>query len=286
MWPKLPARHKHHFAAAAPARREFSFGNHGLIAADASRLLVRPPRAYNGTLRSSGPRSRKMSVANPRRSKDRWLILAGLVIIGVALVALIVASPQDATSLKRPLRGFSIPSRSMEPTLRIGDYMFADMRAYDTDAPTRGDVVVYLLPRDMTTIYTHRIVGLPGETMQMKSGVLHIDGKAVPTVDAGPYTLTPEHASEKPSEGRLKRETLPNGVSVLTLDMVPNGFYDNTQGYPVPQGHYFVMGDNRDNSSDSRVLSQVGYVPRANVIGRAAWIYWSHEWSRIGTVPK
>ena len=103
---------------------------------------------------------------------------------------------------------------------------------------------------------------------------------------------------------RIKRwrETLPNGVSYTTLDLVDNGFYDNTPVYQVPAGHYFMMGDNRDNSTDSRVLSQVGYVPFENIVGRAqiiffsilegehAWMVWrwpwSVRWSRLFTIVR
>ena len=172
----------------------------------------------------------------------------------------------------------------MEPTLRIGERAFANMRAYDGQAPARGDIVVFKLPRDETTIFVKRIVGLPGEKLQMKNGILHIDGKAVPTADAGTYKLVSQGEPEKTA--RLKREMLPNGVGATTIDMVDNGLYDNTQVYPVPEGHYFMLGDNRDNSTDSRVLNQIGYIPRDNVVGRISWIFWSPDLSRIGTVPK
>jgi signal peptidase I len=158
------------------------------------------------------------------------------------------------------------------------------MRAYDDDAPASGDIVILTLPQDRSTEYVKRIVGLPGDTVQMQNGILHINGTPVPTVDAGTYKMTSD--GEPAKEAPLKRETLPNGASYLTIDLVKNGFYDNTPPYQVPPGHYFVLGDNRDNSRDSRMLTQFGYIPRANVIGQVSWIFYSPEFSRIGTVPK
>jgi signal peptidase I len=210
---------------------------------------------------------------------NRWpiaIFLIFLAVCGIAIVALLRSPPTPM-----PFRNFSLPSASMEPTLRLGEYLFANMWAFDEQGPARGDIVVFRLPRDRSTIYIKRVVGLPGEKVQIKNGILHIDGQAVPTVDAGTYQV-----SDGGGSGRLKRETLPNGASVTTLDIVANGFYDNTPVYEVPQGHYFMLGDNRDNSTDSRALSQMGYVPRANIIGRAARIFWSPDLSRIGTRPQ
>jgi signal peptidase I len=158
------------------------------------------------------------------------------------------------------------------------------MRAYDDDAPASGDIVILTLPQDRSTEYVKRIVGLPGDTVQMQNGILHINGTPVPTVDAGTYKMTSD--GEPAKEAPLKRETLPNGASYLTIDLVKNGFYDNTPPYQVPPGHYFVLGDNRDNSRDSRMLTQFGYIPRANVIGQIAWIFYSPDFSRIGTIPQ
>jgi signal peptidase I len=225
--------------------------------------------------------------AKPRRGLDRWLIYGGLailVVVGAGLMLTSAPTGSGGGGSGMPVRSFSFPSTSMEPTLRLGERAFANMRAYDGDAPARGDIVILTLPQDRSAEYVKRIVGLPGETVQMQNGILHIDGKPVPTVDAGTYKIASDGEAAK--EAPLKRETLPNGVGYLTIDLVKNGFYDNTPPYQVPQGHYFVLGDNRDNSRDSRMLTQFGYIPRANVIGQVSWIFWSPEFSRIGTIPE
>jgi signal peptidase I len=225
-----------------------------------------------------------VNVATPRQGSNRWWILSGLAIIVIALAAVFFTVPHDVAGIKRPFRSFSFPSTSMEPTLRLGEYAFADMRVYNDAPPTRGDIVVFTLPRDPATTYVKRVIVLPGEQVQMQNGIVYINGQAVPAADAGTYKLSATGEPEK--SGRLKRETLPNGVSYTILDLVDNGFLDNTSVYPVPADHYFMLGDNRDNSSDSRVLNQVGYIPRANVIGRIGMIFWSPDLSRIGTMPK
>jgi signal peptidase I len=107
----------------------------------------------------------------------------------------------------------------------------------------------------------------------MRDGLLHINGTPVKRERIEDFIAT----EDGPSAQRVKRwrETLPNGVSYTTLDLADNGFYDNTQEYEVPPGQFFMMGDNRDNSTDSRVLSQVGYVPFQNIVGRAQIIFFS-----------
>lgn len=183
---------------------------------------------------------------------------------------------------------FNIPSGSMVPTLLIGDYLFVSKFSYGysryslpfgiglfsgrifAEQPERGDVAVFKLPRDNRTDYIKRIVGLPGDTIQMRGGRLYINGELVKReridnfVPGGSGNPLPQYI-----------ETLPNGVSHPILEMSDEGPLDDTAVYTVPPGHYFAMGDNRDNSLDSRVLSGVGYIPAANLIGRAEFLFFS-----------
>ncbi len=186
---------------------------------------------------------------------------------------------------------FNIPSGSMIPTLLVGDYLFVSKYSYGyskyslpwslplfsgrilSSEPERGDVAVFKLPRDNETDYIKRIVGLPGDRIQVKDGVLHVNGQAVERRRIDDYEFVDRFGRELVY--RQYVETLPNGASYLTIDASPNGGLDNTQVYTVPEGHYFAMGDNRDNSQDSRVLPAVGYIPAENLIGRAEFIFHS-----------
>lgn len=185
---------------------------------------------------------------------------------------------------------FNIPSGSMKETLLIGDYLFVSKLSYGYSRfsfpfspnlfsgriwgaePKRGDVAVFKLPRDNSTDYIKRVIGLPGDEIQMKNGQLFINGKGVPKEPEGTFK-TWEDGRERTIP--VFQETLPNGVKYQVLDSDPNGPYDNTGVYKVPPGHYFMMGDNRDNSTDSRVRSAVGFVPYENFIGRAEIIFFS-----------
>ena len=223
-----------------------------------------------------------------------------LVALLIPLIIVLLASPLlIRTFLFQP---FSTPSGSHMPTLLVGDYMLVSKYSYGytrysfpfspplaviserifPSEPERGDVVVFRLPKDPSTDYVKRVVGLPGERIQMINGVLHINGIAVRRERIEDFV----EAEGTGRQSRIKqfRETLPNGASHNTLDLMENGFYDNTKEYRVPAGHYFMMGDNRDNSTDSRVETAVGYVPAENLIGRVQVIFWSlGEGGRIRT---
>lgn len=192
---------------------------------------------------------------------------------------------------------FNIPSGSMIPTLQVGDYLFVSKYAYGYSRhsipfspnlfegrilgalPKRGDVAVFKYPRDNSTDYIKRIVGLPGDRIQMRGGRLFLNGQEVPRESLGPYTVEGDGPR---MTVRRYRETLPRNGGTRQheiLEATDDGPYDNTQEFLVPPGHVFAMGDNRDNSLDSREMNAVGFVPLENLVGRAEMIFFSVDGS-------
>lgn len=185
---------------------------------------------------------------------------------------------------------FNIPSGSMIPTLLVGDYLFVSKMSYGYSRhslplslplipgrilfsePERGDVVVFKLPTDNKTDYIKRVVGLPGDTIQVRDGILHINGEAVARRQV--ENFRDEDRFGRPADVKQYIETLPNGREHPILEIGDDLPNDNTGVYRVPEGHYFAMGDNRDNSVDSR-FAKVGFIPRDNLVGRAEVIFYS-----------
>jgi signal peptidase I len=203
---------------------------------------------------------------------------------------------------------FNIPSGSLVPTLLIGDYLFVSKYSYGYSKhsipfspplfngriwaaePKRGDIAVFKLPKDNSTDYIKRVIGLPGDRIQVIEGVLNINGQAVKRERIADYSTT--DAFGQATKVPQYRETLPGGVAHNIIERDGDrGFWDNTEVYTVPPSHFFMMGDNRDNSTDSRDLASVGYVPFENFVGRAeiiffsidegseAWRIWEWPWS-------
>jgi len=198
---------------------------------------------------------------------------------------------------------FTIPSASMEPTLLEGDYIIVSKYSYGYSKnsipfspplfkgrimeriPDRGDVVVFKLPRDGHVDYIKRLIGLPGDRIQVIGGVLHINGKAIPRKPLAPVMVDSGYGFTRNVE-RFE-ETFPNGKRFITYDFGPDGDVDNTKVFVVPEGNYFFMGDNRDNSLDSRVAPEaggVGYVPAENLVGKARIIMLS--WNKGASLFK
>jgi signal peptidase I len=195
---------------------------------------------------------------------------------------------------------FYVPSGSMEPTLAIGDAVFAAKFPYGytrysipfvngptppkrlfQHMPTVGDVVVFRLPRDTTVTFVKRVVGLPGDRLQMKDGRLWINGRELPLRADG----VGENEMETGQDLMVPRyiETLPNGKEHPIFKRQWDGYADNTGVYVVPPGNVFMMGDNRDNSLDSRFSPEVGgvgYVPVGDLVGRAFLVIGSVDFKK------
>ena len=209
--------------------------------------------------------------------------------IKTIVIAIIVA----VTIRTAAYEPFSIPSGSMIPTLLVGDYLFVSKYSYGYSQyslpmklitfpgrifykdPQRGDVVVFKKPTNPNIDYIKRIIGLPGDTVRVIEGRLYVNQELVARDLTDSYPLSEPFGSE--TTYKQYDETLPNGVVHKIIERSDISELDDTIRYEVPVGHFFMMGDNRDGSQDSRVLNQVGYVPVENLVGRAEMIFFSLE---------
>jgi signal peptidase I len=204
--------------------------------------------------------------------------------VSVVIQALILALVLR-TFLFQP---FNIPSGSMKPTLLVGDYLFVSKYSYGYSKysfpfspnlfsgriwggePERGDVIVFRPPNQLNTDFIKRLVGLPGDKIQLKDSVVYLNGAPIDRKQSGTFS---EQTFRESLSVPIYQETLASGLSYQTIDTQPGNRSDNTNEYTVPEGHYFFMGDNRDNSDDSRY--SVGFVPYENLVGKAQVIFLS-----------
>jgi signal peptidase I len=240
-------------------------------------------------------------LASKTKDKEEGVVWETVSVVLQALLLAVILR----TFLFQP---FNIPSGSMKPTLLVGDYIFVSKWSYGYSRhslpfspnifsgriwgsdPERGDVVVFKYPNDTSKDYIKRIIGLPGDKVQLQKSVVMINGQAVPRVKQGQFTDEGSNVTVP-----IFVETQANGKSYETIDIQPDNYADNTPVFVVPDGHYFFLGDNRDNSADSRF--DVGMVPTENLVGKAqvmflslkdgaaAWQIWNWptgmRWDRI-----
>jgi signal peptidase I len=233
---------------------------------------------------SKAPRAKKKMTA----SEEAWdLAKTVFYAVAIALVLRIVI-----------FQPFNIPSGSMKPNLLIGDFLIVSKPTYGysraslvypltrlpiegrvlAKGPQRGDIVVFKNRKDGNKDYIKRVIGLPGDEIRMIEGLLHINGVPVAKEFIGNKTAI---CDGRPAEIPTYRETLPNGVAYIVDECNGDvGGLDNRGPYQVPAGHYFMMGDNRDQSQDSRVLEAVGYVPLDDIVGKAERLFFSVDGSK------
>jgi signal peptidase I len=216
----------------------------------------------------------------PRRRGRPWTAAFLCILALTAVIGIRFAGMQP----------FRMPSGSMQPTLQVGDYFLANKWSYGysrysvapfqdalphgrifTHEPQRGDVVVFRPTPEPDRDFVKRLVGLPGDRIQMIGGQLHINDQAVQRESLGIVAFVNEDGQTE--QLQQYRETLPGGVSYTIVDRREDGELDNTRVYVVPAGNYFMLGDDRDNSADSRVPSVVGYVPLDNLVGKVGMIF-------------
>ena len=220
----------------------------------------------------------------PKKSENFFLSLFWIILIALIFRAFLFQS-------------YNIPSGSMLKNLLVGDYIFVSKYTYGyskhslpfsiplipnrifSSEPIRGDVVVFKLPSDGKTDYIKRVIGMPGDKIQIINGKVYINNQILSYKEIGVYEDNNLINRKKKGLGcrneklNILEETLPNGKSYNILDSDITSYADNTGIYNVPKDHFFVMGDNRDNSQDSRYIKSVGFIPFDNLVGRAELIF-------------
>lgn len=229
--------------------------------------------------------------------KEESLVDTIKTIVYAILIAVVIR-----TFLYEP---FKIPSGSMYPSLYVGDFLFVSKYTYGyskhsfpfsigmfngriwSDKPERGDVVVFKFPQDNRTDYIKRVIGLPGDKIKLENGRLYINGSLVEREQIDDFVLRDKYGNVE--RFRQYIETLPNGVEHKIIEVSDSELYDNVPELTVPEGNYFMMGDNRDRSDDSRV--NVGFVPFENLVGKARVLFFSYDsnsgpWYKLWNLPR
>ena len=228
----------------------------------------------------------------PKKSENFFLSLVWIILLALIFRAFLFQS-------------YNIPSGSMLKNLLVGDYIFVSKYTYGyskhslpfsihlipnrifSSEPMRGDVVVFKLPSDGKTDYIKRVIGMPGDKIQIINGEVYINNQRLSYKEIGVYEDNNLINRKKKALGcrneklKILEETLPNGKSYNILNSDITSYADNTGIYNVPKDHFFVMGDNRDNSQDSRFISTVGFIPYENLVGKAQFIFFSLENARF-----
>jgi signal peptidase I len=190
------------------------------------------------------------------RKTSRWLEELVIVVVIVLLIRAFI------------VQAYNIPSGSMKPTLLVGDFILVNKLVYKLSEPQRGDIVVFKWPINPEIDFIKRVVGVPGDELKVEGEKVYINGREVPLRFVGSM-------EEDGSRKLIYEETLPNGVK-HRIALYENPLLPRKDVYisRIPEGYYFVMGDNRDNSEDSRYW---GLLPRKNIVGKAFVIYFSGD---------